>query len=158
MTDPRPLLDVRWLALCLTLLAAWAGVSVLGVRLGAVAVPGDALAAILLAGGHPADPAAAGWAAIVWEVRLPRVLLGGLAGLALAVAGAAWQGVLRNPLADPYLVGASAGAATSASTSTSTARASPSGASSPLTSSSATPSSLASPPTTDPPNWKSSHP
>jgi iron complex transport system permease protein len=38
-------------------------------------------------------------------------LLGGLAGLGLAVAGVAWQGVLRNPLADPYLIGASAGGA-----------------------------------------------
>jgi iron complex transport system permease protein len=105
------LLDARWCTLCLALFAAWAGVSALAVRLGAVPVPWDALTAILLSAGHPADPQAAGLAAIVWQVRLPRVLLGGLAGLALAVAGAAWQGVLRNPLADPYLVGASAGAA-----------------------------------------------
>lgn len=111
MTNASPLFDARWCALCLALLVAWAAVSALAVRLGAVAVPWDALTAILLSGGQPTDPAAAGLAAIVWQVRLPRVLLGGLAGLALAVAGAAWQGVLRNPLADPYLVGASAGAA-----------------------------------------------
>ncbi|SDC28170.1 FecCD family ABC transporter permease [Actinokineospora iranica] len=49
-------------------------------------------------------------AAIVWQVRLPRVLLAGLVGAALAVSGAAFQGVFRNPLADPYLLGAAAGA------------------------------------------------
>jgi iron complex transport system permease protein len=49
-------------------------------------------------------------AAIVWQLRLPRVVLGGLVGAALAVAGAAFQGVFRNPLADPFLLGAAAGA------------------------------------------------
>ncbi|OLR94253.1 FecCD family ABC transporter permease [Actinokineospora bangkokensis] len=49
-------------------------------------------------------------AAIVWQVRLPRVLLGALVGAALAGAGAAYQGVFGNPLADPYLLGAAAGA------------------------------------------------
>lgn len=49
-------------------------------------------------------------AAIVWELRAPRVLLGGLVGAMLAVAGGAYQGVFRNPLADPYLLGVAAGA------------------------------------------------
>ncbi|MEU3272918.1 iron ABC transporter permease [Saccharomonospora sp. NPDC006951] len=49
-------------------------------------------------------------AAIVWELRAPRVVLAGLVGAALAGAGAAFQGVFRNPLADPYLLGAAAGA------------------------------------------------
>jgi len=48
--------------------------------------------------------------AIFWELRLPRVVLGALVGGTLAVAGAAYQGVFRNPLADPYLLGAAAGA------------------------------------------------
>ena len=48
--------------------------------------------------------------AIVWELRLPRVALGLLVGGMLAGAGAAYQGVFRNPLADPYLLGASEGA------------------------------------------------
>jgi iron complex transport system permease protein len=47
---------------------------------------------------------------IVFELRLPRVVLGGLVGAMLAVAGAAYQGVFRNPLADPYLLGIAAGA------------------------------------------------
>ncbi len=49
-------------------------------------------------------------AAIVWELRLPRAVLGALVGATLAVAGSAYQGVFRNPLADPYLLGVAAGA------------------------------------------------
>lgn len=49
-------------------------------------------------------------AAIVWELRVPRAVLGALVGATLAVAGAAYQGVFRNPLADPYLLGVAAGA------------------------------------------------
>jgi iron complex transport system permease protein len=49
-------------------------------------------------------------AAIVWDMRLPRVVLGGLVGAMLATAGAGYQGVFRNPLADPYLLGIAAGA------------------------------------------------
>lgn len=48
---------------------------------------------------------------IVWELRLPRIIAAALVGAALAMAGAAFQGLLRNPLADPYIVGTSAGAA-----------------------------------------------
>lgn len=49
-------------------------------------------------------------AAILWQLRVPRVVLGALVGAALAVSGAAFQGVFRNPLADPYLLGSAAGA------------------------------------------------
>lgn len=49
-------------------------------------------------------------------IRLPRVLLGGLIGASLAISGAAMQGLFRNPLADPSLIGISAGAALSAAT------------------------------------------
>jgi iron complex transport system permease protein len=49
-------------------------------------------------------------AAIVWDIRLPRVLLGAMVGSTLAAAGGAYQGVFRNPLADPYLLGVAAGA------------------------------------------------
>ncbi|WP_019203658.1 iron ABC transporter permease [Tsukamurella sp. 1534] len=47
---------------------------------------------------------------LLLEIRLPRVLAAGLVGGLLAVAGAGYQGVFRNPLADPYLLGAAAGA------------------------------------------------
>src|SRR5512132_2729477 len=49
-------------------------------------------------------------AAILWDIRLPRVVLALLVGATLSVAGGAYQGVFRNPLADPYLLGAAAGA------------------------------------------------
>lgn len=48
--------------------------------------------------------------AILWQLRLPRVILAALVGGTLAAAGASYQGVFRNPLADPYLLGAAAGA------------------------------------------------
>lgn len=47
---------------------------------------------------------------IVWQVRMPRVVLAGLVGGTLSVAGASYQGVFRNPLVDPYLLGVAAGA------------------------------------------------
>lgn len=47
---------------------------------------------------------------ILWEIRIPRVVLGGIVGATLAIAGATYQGVFRNPLADPYLLGVSSGA------------------------------------------------
>ncbi|MBQ0140994.1 MAG: iron ABC transporter permease [Kurthia sp.] len=47
---------------------------------------------------------------ILWTIRLPRVVLAGLVGAALAMAGAAFQGLLKNPLADPYTLGISSGA------------------------------------------------
>lgn len=49
-------------------------------------------------------------ASIVLQIRLPRVLLAGLVGASLAVAGATYQGMFRNPLADPYLIGVASGA------------------------------------------------
>ncbi|MDO8588819.1 MAG: iron chelate uptake ABC transporter family permease subunit [Armatimonadota bacterium] len=53
--------------------------------------------------------------AILWDMRLPRVVLAALVGMLLAVAGVALQGLLLNPLADPYTVGVSSGAALGAS-------------------------------------------
>lgn len=51
---------------------------------------------------------------IFWQIRIPRIILGGLVGAALAVAGATFQGLLKNPLADPYTLGVSSGAAVGA--------------------------------------------
>jgi iron complex transport system permease protein len=47
---------------------------------------------------------------LVWNIRMPRVILAGIVGAMLSVGGAAYQGVFRNPLVDPYLLGAAAGA------------------------------------------------
>jgi len=47
---------------------------------------------------------------IIWEIRMPRVLMGLLCGAGLAVSGTAMQGMFRNPMADPYIIGLSSGA------------------------------------------------
>lgn len=104
----------RPLALVIGALALLAGVLLLGTAFGAVAVPLDQTAAIL---GRKVLglPFAMSWPAsaetIVLELRLPRVLTAMVVGGGLAVAGVALQGLLRNPLADPYVLGTASGAA-----------------------------------------------
>jgi iron complex transport system permease protein len=61
------------------------------------------------AAGHASSLGGSG--AIVWNVRLPRVLMAALVGASLGSSGAAMQGLFRNPLADPYLLGVASGAA-----------------------------------------------
>jgi iron complex transport system permease protein len=51
---------------------------------------------------------------VLWNIRLPRVLMGAMSGAGLAVAGATLQGIFRNPLADPGLIGSSSGGAVGA--------------------------------------------
>jgi iron complex transport system permease protein len=100
---------IAWLVAVGWLVAA-AGAGVL-VGPAGVPVPGvlEALAARLPL--VPVDsPLTATQATIVFDLRLPRVALGALVGAMLALAGAAYQGVFRNPLADPYLLGVAAGA------------------------------------------------
>ena len=73
--------------------------------------PGDALAIVMHRAfgiGQVSWPASA--ETIVWELRLPRVVTGMVVGSGLAVAGAVFQALLRNPLADPYIIGTAAGA------------------------------------------------
>ncbi|MEO1775508.1 MAG: iron ABC transporter permease [Pseudomonadota bacterium] len=78
--------------------------AIAGLALGPVPLaPSDVIAALLGQAG-PVEQA------IVWEIRLPRIALGIAVGAALAVSGAALQGVLRNPLADPGLIGVTGGA------------------------------------------------
>jgi iron complex transport system permease protein len=52
--------------------------------------------------------------AIIWQVRMPRVVLAGLVGATLGISGAAYQAVFRNPLAEPYIMGVAAGASVGA--------------------------------------------
>jgi cobalamin transport system permease protein len=59
---------------------------------------------------HVHQPLGAVDRAVVWQLRAPRVVLAALVGGMLAVAGASYQGVFRNPLADPYLLGVAGGA------------------------------------------------
>ena len=49
--------------------------------------------------------------AVLWSIRLPRVVLAALVGAGLGVAGVGFQGIFRNPLADPQVIGVSSGAA-----------------------------------------------
>ncbi|MGY2065466.1 FecCD family ABC transporter permease [Blastococcus sp. SYSU DS0619] len=87
-----------------------------GVWVGAVPLaPGDVVATLLDRAVGPLGVDVPGGlegtqASVLLQLRLPRVVLAVLVGAALAVSGAAYQGVFRNPLADPYLLGAAAGA------------------------------------------------
>ncbi|MBG0857024.1 iron ABC transporter permease [Streptomyces spinoverrucosus] len=105
-------------ALVLLLLTALVlAAATFGFAVGSVGVPPDQVWGILLHRVHPAlaDPT---WTAvretIVIDVRLPRVLLAGVVGAGLAVCGMALQALVRNPLADPMLLGVSSGASVGA--------------------------------------------
>lgn len=95
-------------ALGAVLVALVAGVLIGPVDIGVGAILRSALARLPLL--DVDSPLTAAEDAIVWELRLPRVVLGALVGAMLALAGATYQGVFRNPLADPYLLGVAAGA------------------------------------------------
>jgi iron complex transport system permease protein len=106
----RTTLRPRWL---LAAVGAVVLATVLGVALGPVSVsPGRALVELLdqIPGIDLDSGLSARDATIVTDLRLPRVVLGLLVGAMLSGAGAAYQGVFRNPLADPYLLGVAAGA------------------------------------------------
>jgi iron complex transport system permease protein len=95
----RPAVGLSLLAGCAVLAAA------VSLTVGAVAIPpGDVLRALLSGGGGTAGD-------IVRGIRLPRTVAAFLAGLALSTSGVVFQAMLRNPLADPYLLGVSSGAA-----------------------------------------------
>ncbi|WP_238993399.1 FecCD family ABC transporter permease [Nocardioides caldifontis] len=90
---------------------------VAGVGIGAFPVPAGTVAQVV-AHHLMSWPAERTWTApvdaIVWQVRLPRVLLGALVGAGLAVCGVALQAMVRNMLADPYLLGVNSGASSGA--------------------------------------------
>ncbi|MFF2178619.1 FecCD family ABC transporter permease [Lysinibacillus sp. NPDC058147] len=87
-------------AITLLIISIWCGVAI-----GSVHIPLEVL------WNKAANETAAN---ILWKIRLPRVLLAGLVGASLAIAGAAFQGLLKNPLADPYTLGVSSGASVGA--------------------------------------------
>ena len=76
----------------------------LSLAVGSVFIPPRELWNILCGAGQ------ATFTTIVWDIRLPRTVLIALAGAALGGSGAAYQGLFRNPLADPYLIGVASGA------------------------------------------------
>ncbi len=80
----------------------------LGLSLGSVSLPFKSLMGALLVG--PLARNAGIGHGILWTLRFPRVVLAFIEGASLGVAGAAMQGLFRNPMADPYVLGVSAGA------------------------------------------------
>jgi iron complex transport system permease protein len=97
----------RWTLAVVLSLALLASV-VLGVRFGSVPISTGAVIDVLLGRGDPVERD------IVLQLRMPRVLLGVLVGGGLAIAGATFQALLRNPLAEPYILGISGGASVGA--------------------------------------------
>lgn len=87
------------ISIILLVIAVWLGVSI-----GSVPIPFQTF-------WNSSDEAA--WN-ILWKIRMPRVILAALVGASLALAGAAFQGLLKNPLADPYTLGVSSGASVGA--------------------------------------------
>src|SRR3954451_4629032 len=102
----------RRTAACLVAVAFLAAAMSAGVLIGPAGLPASGVASALAARLpllHVHSSLGTTGSTIVFDLRLPRVVLGALVGSMLAVAGGAYQGVFRNPLADPYLLGIAAG-------------------------------------------------
>ena len=98
----------------LTVLTALSLLLCMGI--GAVPIPATITAQVI--GHHLGLPVPISWdpstESIIWDVRLPRVLMGAAVGACLAISGAGLQAMVRNMLADPYILGVSGGASTGA--------------------------------------------
>lgn len=96
------------------LLVLLAGIATFGTTIGSVRIPFLTTLQILLSQ-VPLVDITPTWPSttetIILDIRLPRVILAGIVGAALGAAGATYQGLFRNPLADPYLIGVAQGAA-----------------------------------------------
>jgi len=115
ITPPTHL--IRWhgrLYGILGLLILLVVMAALATTIGSVKIPFLTISGILLSK-LPLIEIAPTWTGtletIILEIRLPRIILAGIVGAALAIAGATYQGLFRNPLADPYLIGVAQGAA-----------------------------------------------
>jgi len=106
----------RWKLYILILLAAFGAIFVLSLNLGYAPIPFRDILNVLgnqvpflnnIIDASGVDPT---YAVIISQIRLPRVICGALVGAALATAGVTYQGIFRNPMADPYVIGASTGA------------------------------------------------
>src|SRR5258708_12719850 len=108
----RPLTLQRLFLQCSLLAVVLFVVVVIALKLGAVPVSlyglGRDLISVLL---HQTKALTSDYGMIVIEIRLPRILLAIVVGASLSVAGTSYQALLRNPLADPYVLGVSIGAA-----------------------------------------------
>ena len=100
----------RIAATTLALLGAWFILVLISLNIGSVSIPVRTTLRILADRLTGASTGTDPLETVLFSVRLPRVLLGSLVGAALAAAGTAFQSLLRNPLADPYVLGVSTGA------------------------------------------------
>ncbi len=111
----RPLTFSRVLTYCAILAAILFVVVVIALKLGAVPVSlyglGQDLLRVLF---RQTSQLSTEYQLIIFDIRLPRILLAIFVGASLSVAGASFQALLRNPLADPYVLGVSSGAAVGA--------------------------------------------
>jgi len=111
----RPLTFRRLLLRCAALAGVLFVVVVLALKLGAVPVSLYGLARELIRFAfHQSSTLSSNYSLIIFDIRLPRIFLGIFVGASLAVAGTSFQALLRNPLADPYVLGVSNGAAVGA--------------------------------------------
>jgi iron complex transport system permease protein len=101
----------RTLVACFMLFFVLLAAIVLMSLLGSEQLPARAAICALFSGGRSSCGLTPDQFAILFEIRLPRVLLAAAVGASLAAAGASYQALLRNPLAEPYLLGISNGAA-----------------------------------------------
>jgi iron complex transport system permease protein len=107
----RPLTLRRLLVQCLVLLVILFLVVIVAIKFGAVPVSLYALGRDLLnVVLHQRAGISSDYVLIIQNIRLPRILLGIIVGASLSVAGTGFQALLRNPLADPYVLGVSSGA------------------------------------------------
>jgi iron complex transport system permease protein len=108
----RPLTLMRLLWTCGLLAVLLLGCVVLALKVGAVPISvTDLMVNLGRVVIGQSDQLPTEYRLIVFELRLPRILLGILVGAALSVSGASFQALLRNPLADPFVLGVSSGAA-----------------------------------------------
>jgi len=109
MTTNRPsrrLSVVSLFALVFLVVAILCGLAIGPTSISVATIASDVLRRVGIGHGHLSGLDAT----IIWQIRAPRMVLGLLVGAMLAVAGGTYQGVFRNPLADPYLLGVAAGA------------------------------------------------
>lgn len=101
----------RAMIVCAILLLVLLSAVVVTSLVGSERLPAGESLCALLTGGRSACGLSANQWAILFEIRLPRIVLAAAVGASLAAAGAGYQALLRNPLAEPYLLGISNGAA-----------------------------------------------
>ncbi|MDC0035489.1 iron ABC transporter permease, partial [Chloroflexi bacterium] len=87
--------------------------AVAAVAIGSVYIPATSVIAIVFSKldfFRQPEQITSSWDTIIWNIRFPRVVLALLVGASLGISGATYQGLFKNPLADPYLIGVASGA------------------------------------------------